>query len=192
MADKVMDALNAIASNVESLQVKAGFIDGATYPDGTPVAMVAAVQEFGSEIDVPARTQDLHFKQRKDGTVGNRFVKKGKANFVQAVTIPEHRIVIPPRPFFRKTIWAHEEEWNEKIQNGLKNGESLKDTLSAVGELITGQIVESITQLMDPPIKNATIANRRRRGNKSVKPLVDTKVMIRGVHSEVGEIENEE
>jgi hypothetical protein len=48
MADKVMDALNAIASNVESLQVKAGFIDGATYPDGTPVAMVAAVDEWRS------------------------------------------------------------------------------------------------------------------------------------------------
>jgi hypothetical protein len=46
MADKVMDALNAIASNVESLQVKAGFIDGATYPDGTPVAMVAAVMSM--------------------------------------------------------------------------------------------------------------------------------------------------
>ena len=44
---------------------------------------------------------------------------------------------------------------------------------------------------MEPPIKDATIANRRRRGNKSLKPLVDTKVMIRDVHSEVGEIESD-
>jgi hypothetical protein len=55
MADKVMDALNAIASNVKSLQVKAGFIDGATYPDGTAVAMVAAVNEYGD----PARNQTV-------------------------------------------------------------------------------------------------------------------------------------
>ena len=148
MADKVMDALNAIASNVESLQVKAGFIDGATYPDGTPVAMVAAVNEYGD----PARNQ-------------------------------------PPRPFFRNAIAQHESEWADTIARGMEKGVDTRTILSVVGEQIAGDVVQSIATLMEPPIKDATIANRRRRGNKSVKPLVDTKVMIRDVHSEVGEIE---
>ncbi|EOV0997656.1 hypothetical protein ACOGYE_001941 [Edwardsiella piscicida] len=47
MTDKVMDALDAAGSALQSLQLKVGFIDGATYPDGTPVALVAATNEYG-------------------------------------------------------------------------------------------------------------------------------------------------
>ncbi|EFH7980216.1 hypothetical protein KR450_20170 [Escherichia coli] len=51
--DKVMDELNKIASGLSGLQLKAGFLEGATYPDGTPVPMVAATDEFGN----PANNQ---------------------------------------------------------------------------------------------------------------------------------------
>ncbi|WP_035601662.1 hypothetical protein [Edwardsiella tarda] len=47
MSDKVMDALDAAESALQSLQLKVGFIDGAIYPDGTPVALVAATNEYG-------------------------------------------------------------------------------------------------------------------------------------------------
>ena len=41
--------LKNIAKSYESnKQVRAGFLEGATYPDGTPVALVAAVHEFGA------------------------------------------------------------------------------------------------------------------------------------------------
>jgi hypothetical protein len=51
--DKVMDELNKIAGDFSDLQLKAGFLEGATYPDGTPVPMVAATNEFGN----PANNQ---------------------------------------------------------------------------------------------------------------------------------------
>lgn len=51
--DKVMDVLDKAASSFESLQLKVGFLEGATYPDGTPVPMVAATNEFGN----PANNQ---------------------------------------------------------------------------------------------------------------------------------------
>jgi hypothetical protein len=35
-------------------RIKVGFLSGATYPDGTSVALVAAVQEFGST-NIPSR-----------------------------------------------------------------------------------------------------------------------------------------
>jgi len=47
MADAINDFLNKVASQLESKQVKVGFIDGATYTDGTSVAMVAAGNEWG-------------------------------------------------------------------------------------------------------------------------------------------------
>ncbi|EBG3700921.1 hypothetical protein E1871_19530 [Salmonella enterica subsp. enterica serovar Mgulani] len=51
--DKVMDALDKAANLFENLQLKVGFLEGATYPDGTPVPMVAATNEFGN----PANNQ---------------------------------------------------------------------------------------------------------------------------------------
>ncbi|HGK4675246.1 TPA: hypothetical protein ACJ2WV_004547 [Kluyvera georgiana] len=47
MADSIDDFLSNVASQLDSKQLKVGFIDGATYPDGTPVAMVAATNEYG-------------------------------------------------------------------------------------------------------------------------------------------------
>lgn len=148
MSDKILDALNNIASNLSDKQLKVGFIDGATYPDGTPVAMVAATNEYGN----PANNQ-------------------------------------PPRPFFRNAIAEHESEWLDAISRGLQKGVPLDDVLAVVGEKAVGDVVQSIATLMDPPLSPATIASRKSKGNASTKPLVDTKVMIRDVHYEVGEIE---
>lgn len=148
MNDKVMEALDDIANSLSDKQLKVGFIDGATYPDGTPVAMVAATNEYGN----PANNQ-------------------------------------PPRPFFRNAISDHETEWSEDIARGLGTGLELEHVLSVVGEKIAGDIVQSISTLMDPPLSAATIVSRKSKGNESTKPLVDTKVMIRDVHYEVGDIE---
>ncbi|CAH5458667.1 hypothetical protein L799_09020 [Enterobacter roggenkampii EC_38VIM1] len=148
MSDKILDALNNIASNISDKQLKVGFIDGATYPDGTPVAMVAATNEYGN----PANNQ-------------------------------------PPRPFFRNAIAEHESEWLDAISRGLEKGVPIDDVLAVVGERAVGDVVQSIATLMDPPLSPATVASRKSKGNASTKPLVDTKVMIRDVHYEVGEIE---
>ncbi|MCC7579585.1 hypothetical protein H8V75_11680 [Enterobacter roggenkampii] len=148
MSDKILDALNNIASNISDKQLKVGFIDGATYPDGTPVAMVAATNEYGN----PANNQ-------------------------------------PPRPFFRNAIAEHESEWLDAISRGLEKGVPIDDVLAVVGKRAVGDVVQSIATLMDPPLSPATVASRKSKGNASTKPLVDTKVMIRDVHYEVGEIE---
>ncbi|SFN29537.1 hypothetical protein SAMN05216516_10513 [Izhakiella capsodis] len=47
MADLIENFLNKVAAQLESKQVKVGFIDGATYPDGTSVASVATDNEYG-------------------------------------------------------------------------------------------------------------------------------------------------
>lgn len=53
MADAIDAFLSNVASQLDSKQVKVGFIDGATYPDGTPVVLVAATGEYGN----PANNQ---------------------------------------------------------------------------------------------------------------------------------------
>ncbi|HBD0337426.1 TPA: hypothetical protein KGE85_004950, partial [Escherichia coli] len=107
--------LKQVAANLSlGKKLKVGFLEGATYPDGTSVAYIAAVQEFGGRAVIPAREQTLHFRyNEKTGETGHRFVKAGKGNFVQDVVIPEHTVTIPPRPFFRKMIEHKSPEWGE-------------------------------------------------------------------------------
>ena len=53
--DKLEAALRAIAQKVSRPgTLRAGFLENATYPDGTPVALVAAANEFGTR-RIPAR-----------------------------------------------------------------------------------------------------------------------------------------
>ena len=52
--EKVTAYLKSIADKVSNpATLRVGFLSGATYPDGTPVAMIAAINEFGA----PSRGQ---------------------------------------------------------------------------------------------------------------------------------------
>lgn len=48
MRNKITDFLQTLANTLATTQLKVGFIDGATYTDGTPVAMIAAINEYGN------------------------------------------------------------------------------------------------------------------------------------------------
>ena len=52
-ADEVSKALEEIAHKMGGGEVAVGFMEGATYPDGTPVAAVAFWNEFGKEGQMP-------------------------------------------------------------------------------------------------------------------------------------------
>jgi hypothetical protein len=46
---KLVGKLKVIADHIGSAKaVRIGFLEGATYPDGKPVAMIAAIQEYGA------------------------------------------------------------------------------------------------------------------------------------------------
>ncbi|VFR32546.1 Phage-related protein [plant metagenome] len=50
------EKLKATLAEVSSKQIRVGFFPEATYPDGTPVAYAAAIQEFGyPQGNIPAR-----------------------------------------------------------------------------------------------------------------------------------------
>ena len=55
--NRLQVALQGMARKLASAKsVRVGFLENATYPDGTPVAMVAAIQEFGApKVGIPPR-----------------------------------------------------------------------------------------------------------------------------------------
>lgn len=129
-------ALDAISEKVtKASEVQVGFLENARYPDGTLVAMVAAINEYGKP---PSQ---------------------------------------PPRPFFRNMINQHSDEWGQQTAKLLKSHDYAADaTLADMGELIKGELQQSITEFTSPPLKASTIAAKG-----FDKPLVDTGVMLRSV-----------
>lgn len=55
--DRIKVVLNQMAKSLSSGRyVRAGFLENATYPNGTPVAMIAAIQDFGApKVGIPPR-----------------------------------------------------------------------------------------------------------------------------------------
>ncbi len=131
----MLDIARKINSN-KSLRV--GFLEGSTYPDGTSVPFVAAMNEFGH---------------------GN----------------------VPPRPFFRGMVQRKSPEWPAAIAGLLKStGMDVDKTLQLTGMAIQGQLVQSINDLVSPPLAQSTID---RKGFD--KPLIDTSVMVNSTGYEV-------
>lgn len=166
--EKLERALAEIATQIKKPgTLRVGFLEGATYPSkptaslrasyakrkakgvqgaikgaagAKPVAMIAAIQEFGA----PARG-------------------------------------IPPRPFFRNMIAKKSKTWAKGIATQLKiNNYNVKKTLMITGEVIAGQLRQSIIETNSPPLAASTIA---RKG--FAKPLIDTSHMINSVNYEV-------
>lgn len=181
--DKLQAHLDRILERVKSAQaVRVGFLEGATYPDGTPVAMIAAVQEFGGSIPIPERTQDLNFKINAN-TGQSRFAKADKANFAQTVTIPAHTVTIPARSYFRTMLDQKAPEWGSKVGKALKASDyDAKVTLGRMGEFIKGELQGSIRDLTSPPLAASTIAAKG-----FAKPLIDSGHMLASVDYQVSE-----
>lgn len=155
--DALRRRLGNIAKRLDGKQeLRVGFLEGATYSDGTPVALVAATNEFG------------RFERTEEGEV--RRDKDGVAFHVQ-----------PPRPFFRTMIDENSPNWGRQIGKLLKaNGGDSAAALDAMGSVIKGQLQRSINQFTSPPLAPSTIAAKG-----FDKPLISTAHMLRSVDYEV-------
>ena len=171
-----------MASKGELLRV--GFLENATYSDGTSVAMVAAVQEFGGTVTVPEHEQSVFRKVSANGDRflrGGKFVKRSQANFESAHMVPAHTITIPPRPYFRSMIARESKHWGDDLARNLKTKNyDAHQALNLTGADIAGQLQESIITFSSPPNAPSTIAK------KGVdNPLIDSGNMLNSVDWEV-------
>lgn len=151
--------------------VKVGVLDGATYGDGPlageSVAQNLARHEFGAEIKKEARTQTLYFKQDKNGTVGNRFVKKDKSNFSQEANVGAHTYDIPARAPFRKTIEKKKADWAKEagVYLAASSGHvDIRAALTQVGDAMAMDIQQAFKDGLEPALKEATIKRKTKMG----------------------------
>ncbi len=177
---KLQDALNRIASNLKkATTLDVGFINKATYPDGTSVALIAATNEYGGTIKVPEHDRSIYRKTDKNGDFlrNGKFVKRSQSNFETSHTIPAHTITIPPRPFFRNMIRKNSAKWPINIKAALKNNNyDTRIALGLVGQTIQEELELSIESNTPPP--NAESTAKAKGFNRT---LIDTGVMLRSV-----------
>ena len=101
---------------------------------------------------------------------------------------------IPPRPFFRPTIIAKQNEWMKTIERGvkqiLKGRANVEDTLDLLGAQVEKDVARAISTLETPALRPLTIAKRQARLVKKHigrldKPLIDTGIMLNALSHKV-------
>jgi hypothetical protein len=131
VSDNVAKKLRGIIARMGGGSVSVGFLEGATYPDGTPVAAVAFWDEFGS----------IHRSEGKDGT------------FTLNVT--------PARPFFRTMIAKESPSWPGKLAAIAKATKfDGPRSLALMGTDIEGALKKSINDFTTPPNAPSTVKRK--------------------------------
>lgn len=181
--DKLQRALTNLAKKVEKGgHVDVGFFEDATYPDGTPVAYIASVQEFGGTVEVPEHETEIYRSVAKDGSFNQngKFVRRNKSNFATTHTVPAHVITIPARPFMRNTVANNQADWGKALGDALVETKfSVKKSLNVMGRVMSDQMRDEIKRI-GPENKPSTI---RKKGFN--RPLIDTGRMFQSVTHEV-------
>jgi hypothetical protein len=120
--------------------LRVGFLENSAYPDGTPVPLVAAANEFGD---------------------------------------PGHNR--PPRPFFRIMLAEKAPGWGVKFGKILKATDyDLGRSLGLMGEMMKGELQQSIRDFVAPELAESTIAAKG-----FDKPLIDTGHMLNSVDYDI-------
>ena len=185
--DKLQRYLQEIAANLATLgtnpSVRIGFLEGSIYDDGTPVAQIAAINEFGATINREPSSVTIYRIPKSGGGFlrGGKFVKRRLKSAVASThAVGAYSITIPPRPFFRSMIKAKAPTWSDTIAAALRLSQyNAGKTLKLMGELISAQLRQSIRDTNSPPNAPSTIARK-----KAAKPLIDTGFMFKQVDYE--------
>jgi hypothetical protein len=146
--DKLEARLAAIASKISrGAYLKVGFLEGATYPDGTPVATVAAINNFGAPAaGVPARPFFTKMIAEKSKSWGEALVNRLKANDWDLVKSLE-QMGVGVSGQLRQAIVDMNEPANSPVTNLLKqrfplgkeSGMTFDDVLQAWGDVAAGE-----------------------------------------------------
>lgn len=165
--DKLAATLAKMAAQLGSGGVvNTGFLEGATYP-----AKATAILQSQKRISKKRRAQLTELA--------------ASSNLPNVPTVAFWNEFgtsrAPPRPFFRRMIAAKSPGWGRALAAAAKKADyNSEQTLGLVGEVIAGQLRESITQFTSPALSQRTIDRKQ-----SSKPLVDSGVMLDSIDYEV-------
>lgn len=172
---------NQLTSQLKDFKIEAGWFENTRYDSDTPVAGIAAVQNYGAHIH-----QTVTEKQRNFLHLIGIHLKK---------TTTDLNIIIPPRPFYdnaKKRITGPEgyKIVMQELLRVFEAKQTMEQTASRIGSWMQGVIQEELAKISTPPLSPLTIKERNSRyvsksKNQSTKPLNASGLMFATVQNKV-------
>lgn len=177
MRKKNVKLWNNLTKQLKDFDIQAGWFENSRYKDNTPIAGVAAIQNYGAHIRVSEKYKKyLHY-------IGIH-LKKDKGEFI-----------IPPRPFMDNARARVEGQEGKKklLQEFLlvfEGKQTMEQAAKHLGLWLQGVIQEEIKKIQYPALSGMTIEMRNKKyisksKNKSTKPLRSTGLMFETVQNKV-------
>lgn len=183
-----------ITQGLDDFEIQAGWFENTKYDDGTFVAGIAAVQNYGGEINNPGGQP--YFIDSSTGLAV--FVPKDIPFSENLPRTKPHKIIIPPRPFMEKAkarVQGSEgkQVLLQELLRVFEGKQTMEQATSRLGIWLQGVIQEEIIKLNTPPLKRSTVRQREKqydsKGKGGIsginKPLVDTGIMLNTVQYKV-------
>ena len=181
MRKKNVKLWNNLTKGLKNFEIKVGWFENSRYDAETPIAGVAAVQNYGAHIN-----QTVTDKQRKFLHLIGIHLKNSTKDL---------HIIIPPRPFWdnaKKRIEGEEglKILNQELLRVFEGKQTLTQACERIGLWGQGVIQEEIKKITEPPLAKTTIEARNSqyesKSNKiSTKPLNATGMMVATVQYQV-------
>lgn len=181
MRKKNVKLWNHLTKQLKDFKITAGWFENTRYDAETPVAGIAAVQNYGAHIQ-----QTVTPKQRKYLRLLDIFLKKTTTNL---------NIVIPPRPFMdnaKKRITGAEGKkvLFVELYKVFEAKQTMEQAANRLGLWLQSVIQEELRAITSPPLKQSTIRERNSKyntksKNQSTKPLNSSGIMFNTVQAQV-------
>lgn len=163
--DKWRKALSRLAQD-KVIKVRAGVLEGAKNGEGKFVAQYAAYNEFGAVVRVTPKMKAF-FRHRF------------------GINLKKDVLVIPARPFMRRTLEKHRDEWVNMVGAALKAGLMPEDVLKKIGGRMSEDIQKQILSNMDPENSKFTTMVKNEREAGRAGTLFNTGTLYKAITSEV-------
>lgn len=163
---------NHLINELDDFQVQAGWFENSRYDDNTPIAYVAAIQNYGARVRVADKFKNyLHY-------VGIH-LKKNKGEFI-----------IPPRPFMdnaKRRIEGNEGKQIllQELLRLFEGKQTMGKAINRLGAWLQGVIQQEIIKINHPALSGMTVIMRNKEyesesphGNIASKPLNSTGMML--------------
>ena len=141
-------------------------LEGAKTTDGKSVATYAAYNEFGAVVRVTPKMKAF-FRHRF------------------GINLKKQKLVIPGRPFMRRTLRNHRQEWVNKVAAALKAGRTPEDVLDLVGKIMAQDIQAQIKSNMKPKNKPLTLMIKNAQESGRAGTLMNTGALYGAITYEV-------
>lgn len=178
---------NHLLKELKDFKISAGWFENSRYDAETPIAGIAAVQNYGASINNPGGTPYFISELAKRAV----FVHKNTPFSIGLPLTKPHNIIIPPRPFFDNAKRRIQGVEGKKILLGemikvFEGKQTMEQAANKLGMWLQKVIQEEIKKISAPPLAPSTIRQRNsqydsKSKNKSTKPLNDSGLMFNSV-----------